>query len=893
MKIIALIFLTIFSFSNLFSQEKKIKKAVDALNKNKYEECYKYLNEYSSESPQIPLATYVEFLLHTKKDSPKYDLEEGFKKIQLVSQWIKTNTPEKSWCKSYGLCSENILSQIDSLAISALRIVESNKSDQAYQHFIQTFTNTSINALGIQSFHHWKFELASSLNTVESLSTFIKQFPNAQDIPNARKKLEELEYHTCKTSNDIPLIDAFIKKYPNSERKKEAQQLIFELEYKRCISTNDKNCFLSFEKKYPSSKYSSEIKNKIEGIDFANAKKSSSKEVMEAFIRDYPNSKYLEEAQQLIFELEYKRCISTNDKNCFLSFEKKYPSSKYSSEIKNNIEGIDFANAKKASSKEVLEAFIRDYPNSKYLEEAKKKLDELVNGVVIVSTGQGKTEDEAKQSALRSAIEQTFGAFISSKIEILNDQIVSDQITSLSSGNIKSFEIINSVELPTGGYSTTLKAIISIDKLTSFVQSNGVQVEFKGGLFAMNVKKQLLNEKAEIEIVTNVVGTLHNLLQQSFDYSLDVSEPKSKDGGSDLWEVPMQIKVLPNKNMEWCYNYVKSNLLSISLTHDEITNYEKLNKPVYQLIIKYDSALDTIYFRTNHGFESFDRFKNLWFYTHSFYITNGLMTIRNVGNVTFEEYELYPNRTLSRPGFSPLFTENILEFLNPNLLKPQLIYNYLDQVKLTDFEKISKYEIKQDSIRNKFENGGYSLSKIDGTKFTMSSISSLKFPIVYNEDIESFFSLTELDSLMANYNNSYYMGYNDWRLPTVEEIEAILENIKINNFDNLIMKYLYYFRQQHFHDIQLISSSYILEDDNYDFVKTRKIKVYYVTGPSQILVKRFTNLIESLNNNYAPNNKDSSFLYIDSTNGYSEKTWYGRNFLRGDNIREILVLMVR
>ena len=118
MKIIALIFLTIFSFSNLFSQEKKIKKAVDALNKNKYEECYKYLNEYSSESPQIPLATYVEFLLHTKKDSPKYDLEEGFKKIQLVSQWIKTNTPEKSWCKSYGLCSENILSQIDSITLN-------------------------------------------------------------------------------------------------------------------------------------------------------------------------------------------------------------------------------------------------------------------------------------------------------------------------------------------------------------------------------------------------------------------------------------------------------------------------------------------------------------------------------------------------------------------------------------------------------------------------------------------------------------------------------------------------------------------------------------------------------------------------------------------------------
>ena len=41
--------------------------------------------------------------------------------------------------------------------------------------------------------------------------------------------------------------------------------------------------------------------------------------------------------------------------------------------------------------------------------------------VTLVVSGQGKTQDEAKQVALRSAIEQAFGAFISSKTEIIND----------------------------------------------------------------------------------------------------------------------------------------------------------------------------------------------------------------------------------------------------------------------------------------------------------------------------------------------------------------------------------------------------------------------------------------------------------------------------------------
>ena len=45
--------------------------------------------------------------------------------------------------------------------------------------------------------------------------------------------------------------------------------------------------------------------------------------------------------------------------------------------------------------------------------------------VTLVVNGQGKTLEEAKQQALKSAIEQAFGTFISSKTEILNSKAVS------------------------------------------------------------------------------------------------------------------------------------------------------------------------------------------------------------------------------------------------------------------------------------------------------------------------------------------------------------------------------------------------------------------------------------------------------------------------------------
>ena len=48
--------------------------------------------------------------------------------------------------------------------------------------------------------------------------------------------------------------------------------------------------------------------------------------------------------------------------------------------------------------------------------------------ITLTVSGTGKNLEEAKNNALRSAIEQAFGAFISSKTEILNDNLVKDEI---------------------------------------------------------------------------------------------------------------------------------------------------------------------------------------------------------------------------------------------------------------------------------------------------------------------------------------------------------------------------------------------------------------------------------------------------------------------------------
>ena len=56
-----------------------------------------------------------------------------------------------------------------------------------------------------------------------------------------------------------------------------------------------------------------------------------------------------------------------------------------------------------------------------YSKNEKINSDKVVS---LVTTGYGNTKDEAKQMALRDALEQAFGVFISTNTKISNDEII-------------------------------------------------------------------------------------------------------------------------------------------------------------------------------------------------------------------------------------------------------------------------------------------------------------------------------------------------------------------------------------------------------------------------------------------------------------------------------------
>ena len=207
--------------------------------------------------------------------------------------------------------------------------------------------------------------------------------------------------------------------------------------------------------------------------------------------------------------------------------------------------------------------------------------------VTLTVSGTGKTIEEAKTNALRSAIEQSFGAFISSKTEILNDNLVKDEIVSVANGNIQKFDIISQVEIPNNGYAMTLNATVSISKLTSFAQSKGVSIEIKGGLFAANIIQQELNEKSELISLQNILNTSNEILKKSFDYSIDTKGNPTLNNGK--YDIPLKISIKLNKNFYEFRKYLINSLNGLSMSESEIANYDEIKKPIGQLIIRKDT----------------------------------------------------------------------------------------------------------------------------------------------------------------------------------------------------------------------------------------------------------------------------------------------------------------
>ena len=228
-----------------------------------------------------------------------------------------------------------------------------------------------------------------------------------------------------------------------------------------------------------------------------------------------------------------------------------------------------------------------------------------VEEVTLVVSGDGATKEEATHVALRSAIEQAYGTFVSANTEILNDSLVKDEIVTVSSGNIQKYTELAYMQLENGKSCVSLQVTVSLTKLVRYAQSKGAECEFAGATFGANVKLYELNKANSEKALQNVLTVLENT-DDLFDYVLEMGEPRIANGGKEA-DIPYTIRLYANQNTANFYNFMNATLKAISYTKEQIQPFEKMGYQFHYFDIsnvnlqwgksdKYEVLFDLYYF---------------------------------------------------------------------------------------------------------------------------------------------------------------------------------------------------------------------------------------------------------------------------------------------------------
>jgi hypothetical protein len=127
-------------------------------------------------------------------------------------------------------------------------------------------------------------------NTLDGFNTFINDFPDAAQVPQAISKRNKLAFEQAKASGKLESIISFLKMYPNADQKNDALKLRNELAFQAAKKVNTIESFEIFIHTYPDAIQVSSALKLQKQLVFEKAKSINTFEAYSDFIRRYPEA---------------------------------------------------------------------------------------------------------------------------------------------------------------------------------------------------------------------------------------------------------------------------------------------------------------------------------------------------------------------------------------------------------------------------------------------------------------------------------------------------------------------------------------------------------------------------------------------------------------------------
>lgn len=160
---------------------------------------------------------------------------------------------------------------------------------------------------------------------------------------------------------------------------------------------------------------------------------------------------------------------------------------------------------------------------------------------IVIVSGVGVNADKAKQNAIRNAVEQVVGSYLSSETIVKNNQVLKDEILSYSGGYVKDLKIVSQETNPDGLFNVKIEAGIVSTKIIKKLESLNIATKKVEGESLFGEAVSRINEqKGASELLGN---TLSKYPQAAYRIEVGKLEIKATDQNKNTAKVGIPLVI--------------------------------------------------------------------------------------------------------------------------------------------------------------------------------------------------------------------------------------------------------------------------------------------------------------------------------------------------------------
>lgn len=278
-----------------------IDKAFKYLNTGDYPNARKFLGEVITEEPENPGGNYFMAKYFFAKDNPAHNTDSANVYIKKAAAKLPLKEDDKGAKKllSLGVRDYTVQALLKDINNEAYAKVEKENTLEAYQHFLDNYTEKGLLYQAENMRNQLAFIRAKGKNSPAAMDEFVKTYPNADQVAEARNLYEKLLYEQTTADKTYASYKKYIDAYPQGQFIGEAKKNYDEKLLQYYNDKHELTAYLEFERNHKNHPLYSTVQDSI----YVLATAPATVDAFRNFVKNYSSNPHLKDAWDQLYAL--------------------------------------------------------------------------------------------------------------------------------------------------------------------------------------------------------------------------------------------------------------------------------------------------------------------------------------------------------------------------------------------------------------------------------------------------------------------------------------------------------------------------------------------------------------------------------------------------------------